>query len=979
MKNKKSINFKCMGLRLSLVIFSCINLVNCGYLKINLKKLTENTLFSSNSGSYNLSTSETTITLMEGSPYSFLVGLNQPADFDIELELNIENTQGLLAQNYFNLNQTKLIIPKGERELSINLIPIDDTNFNNQSQWIISLISQKSEVISDIRLDLTLIDNDQVFTSVFGKIRTNLSISTPSMETANALQILSDGKLITVGSTDVNGNQDLSLIRYLNTGALDLSFGSNGKVTTDYNTGSIDEAFGVKVYKNGRVLVVGTSTSNGNSDIIVLRYTAKGALDSTFGKNGKISLSATPTSNDYSRNVIILSSGKILVGGQTDANGVNDFFLAQFESDGSPDLLFGNNGKVILDGSGNDLVSDMKVLSNGKILIAGSTLKSSYDFSVLRLLSNGTLDTSFGGGLGKINLDIFPGNQDFLSSLEIQTDGKILLAGRSSSIFGILSSDVALVRLTSSGALDGSFGVFGIKIYNSGENISEFVSSMQVLQDGNIILGGYRNEINIQSFLLKFNPSGELVNTFGDNGRVFLDSITNKNRIQDFKIQSDNKIICMGFLNGDQSDDFMLLRYLDNGSLDSSFGVEGKTITDIGKGSNDILNSLKVQSDGKVLLGGTSILNSSSDKNIALTRYLSNGTLDYNFGNSGKLILDIGQNTQDDLENLKILEGKKILVIGSTEDAQSSTLSDFTLVRLLENGDLDLSFGINGKVITDVQNSSQDRVISSLILNNGKILLLGTSNNETSSEIVLVRYLQNGLIDTTFANNGKKIWRKDEIPVDEVITMKQQLDGKIIISGFVDYNDSTDIVLFRINETGVLDTTFGIQGVLVNNFGGQDYIKDIAIREDGKILILGSSLQNDNKDVLIARYLNNGNLDTTFGLNGFLLMDLGVISIDEGQEIYLDGNNKIFIGASTNAKGKYSVALFSLLQDGALDSTFGTSGYSFIDNFTISPLSTSPFEINREGSIIFGTTSKDFEFNSFDFTLMKFNRNGLPN
>ena len=240
-------------------------------------------------------------------------------------------------------------------------------------------------------------------------------------------------------------------------GDLDTTFGGDGMVVTDF--GESSEAIDVAVQADGRVVAVGYAHG-----FAVARYNVSGTLDATFGIGGKV-ITNFSTSQEAAFAVSILSNGKILVGGYSkDAQAHARFALARYNTDGSLDTTFGTAGKVVTAFSNNDVIFDLAIQPDGRIVAAGwtgTTPGQSNNLAVLRYNANGALDTMFGSA-GLVEIDMF-GKIDSASEVLIQPDGHILVAG--SAQYGPGQGgpyDFLLVRLNTDGSLDTTFGIEGM-------------------------------------------------------------------------------------------------------------------------------------------------------------------------------------------------------------------------------------------------------------------------------------------------------------------------------------------------------------------------------------------------------------------------------------------------------------------------------------------------------------------------------------
>ena len=241
------------------------------------------------------------------------------------------------------------------------------------------------------------------------------------------------------------------------------------------------------------------------------------------------------------------------------------------------------------------------------------------------------------------------------------------------------------------GELDKSFGNEGIVTTNI-INTDDFGNSTVVQQDGKIVVAGYSyNEPSSDAnfIIIRYNSDGTLDNTFGYAGKVTTDFSNSQDVGANVAIQSDGKIVVAG-----TSDykNFAVVRYKSNGIVDSTFGTAGK-VTTFFSNSGVSSNSVAIQTDGKIVVGGYAYIN--QHFNFALVRYNTNGTLDNTFNGSGEVITDFGNYSQ--INCVKIQSDQKIIAAGSSYN----TGNDFAIVRYNPDGSLDNTFNSTGKVITD--------------------------------------------------------------------------------------------------------------------------------------------------------------------------------------------------------------------------------------------------------------------------------------
>jgi uncharacterized delta-60 repeat protein len=385
---------------------------------------------------------------------------------------------------------------------------------------------------------------------------------------------------------------------------------------------------------------------------------------------------------------------------------------------------------------------------------------------------SGELDSSFSFD-GKVATDIDI-SVDRLSAMAIQPNGKILAAGFKNKA---LNSDFVIVRYNSDGTLDNSFGVDGKVITDFG-SLFDTATSIALQLDGKVVVSGYTDNGNDTDFAVaRYNSNGLLDPAFGANGKITTDINLSDDIANALAIQTDGKIIVVGYSFNNADTDFALVRYNSNGSLDSTFDADGKVTTNVGSAIDDA-KSVILQNDSKIIVVGDSYNN--SDKDISIIRYNSNGSVDNAFGNSGIVKTDI--NLSDDEANSVIVQSDgKLLVCGESYNGQDT---DFFLVRYNINGNLDTSFDSDGKVTTDF-GASNDSASSIAVQTNGKIIVIGVRRISIfSSDIAIARFNLNGLLDTSFNLDGKVT--TDISSVDEAKDVSIQQDGKIVVAGYTE-------------------------------------------------------------------------------------------------------------------------------------------------------------------------------------------------
>jgi uncharacterized delta-60 repeat protein len=417
---------------------------------------------------------------------------------------------------------------------------------------------------------------------------------------------------------------------------------------------------------------------------------------------------------------------------------------------------------------------------------------------------------------------------------------------------------------------------------------------------------------------------------FDGDGKLTTDFGFGNDSAQAVALQSGNRIIVGGIVwNGDSEDeDFGLARYLADGTLDRSFGVNGGVRTQI-FGDHDRILGLAVQPDDKIVAVGTGYFVNNSGRrqsDFLIARYLPNGALDPTFGNNapGISTVDFFGDTDDFARSVTILNNGQILVSGDSFNPFNNT-SDFAVARLNSNGSLDTSFGVQGRNAVDGFGGF-DESYAMAVQPDGRILLGGIGQNGISGQdMLLMRFLSNGFPDNTFFGTGKTAIHFGS-GADRIFDIDLQPDGKIVTAGsvFVAATNSFDFALLRLRADGVLDTTFGNGGGVLTDFdGGNDAAFSVDVLADGRILATGEAFINADLDVALAAYNSNGSPDTQL-LTGDELSPPGTITTDfalgddsgVGTFVQSDGSILVVGRAFITNDTDFAVARFSQPRSG---------------------------------------------------------------
>lgn len=662
-------------------------------------------------------------------------------------------------------------------------------------------------------------------------------------------------------------------------------------------------------------------------------YAQSGDIDKTF--NPIIGAGA----NGIVKSIIEQTDGKIIIAGEFrsyDYKSKNR--IMRLNADGTIDSSF-NIGT-----GANSGITSVAIQTDGKILITGgfTNFNGTTVNRIARLNSDGTVDNTFISGTGL----------NSYSSIAVQADGKILIGGYFTSYNGVAKKHIA--RLNVDGTLDTTF--------NLGDGPDSTVRKIIVKPDGKILITGDfldYNEIPRKN-IAQLNADGTLDSTFNPGGGA--------NGIECIALQADGKILIGGYFSTyNFASRSCFARLNTDGSLDTAFNL--------GTGFNSTVQSITVQPNGKILIGGVFTFYNGIEKN-KVARLNDDGVLD--------LTLDPGTGANESVSVVAVKTDGKILIGGNFSSYNDTLIGK--LAQLDSNGALDTTFLNPGGFGTGGNQSINCMALQS----DGKILITGEYINSYNGIAIkrLARVNADGTLDAAF-NTGTG-------PSSSVYVIATQSDGKILIGGrFTNYNGVSRNGIARLNTDGTLDTTFNI-GTGVNNS-----IYSIAVQSDGKILISGLFttfngitrnkfarlnadgtldttfdpgagpdniiysivLQKDGQIIIagdfkkykgtskqcIARLNIDGTIDTTFNAGISIEWSVDVVKIQSDRKLLLSGTFVGYTGVNSPSPG-----LARLNADGSLDDTFAAKSMFFINEGTNPYANPSSMEIQSDGKILIG-------------------------
>lgn len=385
-----------------------------------------------------------------------------------------------------------------------------------------------------------------------------------------------------------------------------------------------------------------------------------------------------------------------------------------FAKDGDLDLTFNKTGKFSIPfGNQFSILYSVLVQPDEKIVAVGM---SDIEFALVRLNVDGEMDNSF-GHKGRVILPITNTNS-LNMSIAIQSDGKLVLTGSSNDQF-------VVVRVNSNGVLDSTFGTDGIVKFTFGYGINS--NAIKIQKDNKIVVGGdsYAGRaLNLTRLKIdgKFDPL--FTDTIADGfGKVLIQFDLNAvgNAVA---IQNDGKILICGNIGGF----FSVLRLQSNGALDLNFGPFGLGYVTIISGVSASANSIVLQSDQKIVLGGQ------SDSKFVLARLTTDGTLDKTFNKKGFVETSIDQIAA--IQSIVLQPWDSKIVVAGFSVVE---LNKFILARYTNDGILDTTFGDKGIVTTDFGRQFLGNVANSVAIDvkARKIVAAGYAGKQ----IAIARYI----------------------------------------------------------------------------------------------------------------------------------------------------------------------------------------------------------------------------------------------
>ena len=607
------------------------------------------------------------------------------------------------------------------------------------------------------------------------------------------------------------------------------------------------------------------------------------------------------------------------------------------------------------------------VLSNFDIEVdMGRYFKKQFIFGAFLLLAMSM--TIFAAGIG---LDpVFNGNgrsvfniesdnaYGIMSGIAVASGNKFLVVG-TSEIYNQYNA-VTLSRYNSDGSPDASFGSGGVVITDTG--LTTFGAAVAVQSDGKIVVAGNSDNYPArQTAVIRYLANGTLDTTFGTNGIYF----SELDVPDDIEIQTDGKIVISGVgdVPNSDSDGVQLARINTNGTADTTFGTAGLASSMSGTPSKS--DKLVIQPDGKIVVSGKTTYSNHG----FVHRFNADGSADASFGTGGVSEFQFPNTTMYMGGGIELLAGGKLLVGGSGVTGVFNP-NEFMLVRLNSDGSIDNTFGNAGYAFYTHPNGGGGANI--LVQSDGKIIMSGTQQGPNA---IAVRFTAMGALDTTFGTSGVAV--VSSVPNSQAYAMHLQGSNLVAVG-----RDLLGIYVSRIDSNGA-PLSYRAENFAI---GKQDTARDVAVQTDGKIVTAGFSTKANGDAVMsVARLLPNGSLDPAFGTGGKFAFNEGTTS-SEAYAVKIQPDGKIVVagrwGPNFSLSNYYYMFAARLNANGTLDTTFGTSSGKTVFQINGSLESVAyDMEFQPDGKIVMAGTARRWVGDGivdYDIAAARLNANGTP-
>jgi uncharacterized delta-60 repeat protein len=724
--------------------------------------------------------------------------------------------------------------------------------------------------------------------------------------------------------------------------------------------GANDSGNAVVLQTDGKIVMAGGAGDH----FAVVRYNNDGSLDTGFGGTGKV-ITHFGARKSTATAVRIQNDGKIVAAGYSSSGFDTAFAVARYNPDGSLDATFDGDGRVTTQVRGiSDRAFALAIQSDGKIVVGGeaATFAGDYDFALVRYNPDGSLDSTFDGD-GRV-ISVIGSGEDTINAITLYLD-KIIVAGvaqvGTNNAFAVASYKMA------DGSLDTTFNTSGMVFPAIGDQDGAFAVAIQigngsVAQPDKLVVAGHAHVGGSTVFaVVRFLLNGSLDTTFDGDGKATA-AVTGADFGRGLIVQGGGfvprKIVVGGSSFDGVVGKFSAVRFNSDGSLDSGFHGDGKFITALGS-KNDVARGVVMQGDGKYVLAGSS--SNGVDDDFGLLRCDSTGTmLDNNFDGDGKRTDDVGDIVAP-ARSIVVQPDKKILVAGSGNNR-------LLLARYYADGLLDASFGSGGRSSIPLGLFSESGH-SAVLQPDGKIAVTGYVSDNGIVKAAVIRCLPNGSLDPSFDGDGRAVLAVGQSGVGTAVAV--QSDGKIVLAGY-SQSPSPSAFVARFDANGVPDPTFDGDGLVIPPLANGAQATAMVLQPDGKIVVAGIAAQ----DFFVLRYNNDGSPDNSFDDDGVATVSLST-GYDQANAVAIQPDGKI-VAAGTSldtAHNQYRFAIARFSVNGAPDVALAGSGKVATPVGTVYS-SANAVAIQPDGRILVAGTSDSGVDAALDMAVVRYNSDG---
>ena len=750
----------------------------------------------------------------------------------------------------------------------------------------------------------------------------------------------SSGRLLGLLEIDFS---KVAVVRLLANGEIDTAFGESGRSEIF----ELSQA-SMQVQGDGKILVAGYVPGNVLPQIFITRITTSGLVDTTFGTDGSKTIGSFPGKSLSSSSRLLLqhdaNNEVIYLGFQSPTalpsfNSYNTFTFISMTQDGEFRYEWARDGSREVapwtgQGPAASILLDMKVLSDGSLIAVGSSFNESGEkqITLIKLTSGGFLDFDFDGPSGNSNglvkVNFATETEAHMSAILPLGDGTFYLAGTAGTLYSG-PRYYGMAKFNADGRPDLSFSSDGFALTQLQTDLnSSFVPVIDLLPNGNVV---FPVDVNNATGYVTFTQSGDVPTT--PNCTTCLWSPSNETvRTHNLLVDSDGNVIIVGGNTTNRR--FFATMFTTTGTVENSFQTPDVRFY-FPRWSVETYKSIP-QSDGSIIVLGYAENESGIQRGV-IFKLTAMGTMDQQFGLGGYSYLSpIHEDREFWLSDMTVLPDGKILTVGSINDNNDQSI--LVLWRLNSDGSEDNDFGTNGLSVTTDQ-TAQLYSSNLVVQSDGKILLaVDRRENQNHSTLPwLYRYQSNGALDTSFTdtngfqggvqptNNEGEGWSAAIYPAP---------NGAAYFTSSTRINQQIHSVVMRLHSDGSPDTSFGTNGRRTWNRSDEnaiDWIADLVVDDDGKVMLLGEENDSSPEQSVIVRLNSDGSLDTTFNSTGysfFVLRDPSAASYTYANAMVASGNSILVSGGGSlddSGSQQYS-AVAKLGSNAALDATFGSGG-----------------------------------------------------